>query len=214
MAKIYSDELEAAMSFTTFDTLNQDSTDATSTGDKLVDFIEQSGAELSGEQWETVRAKMTEFQTALASRATVANHLGEAIQEALKKLKDYMAPYEMLDSSRLDEYKAARDECEASIETLQGMLGEMKQVSYPDPNNEGEYINEWVHVYDVDAVNAEIEAAKATLEELDRIIAKVEGLDAVYEEAEVMLEEAYQEVLQFQQQVSSITPSSKYVYQR
>ncbi len=214
MAKIYSDELEAAMSFTTFDTLNQDSTDATSTGDKLVDFIEQSGAELSGEQWEAVRAKMTEFQTALASRATVANHLGEAIQEALKMLKDYMAPYEMLDSSRLDEYKAARDEYEDAIETLTGMMGEMRLVSYPDPKNEGQYIEGWEHVYDVNTIQAQIDATKAIIEELDKVIAKVEGLDEVYEEAEAMLEEAYQEVLQFQQQVSSITPSSKYVYQR
>ncbi len=214
MAKIYSDELDAALAFTTFDTLGQDSRDAASTGNQLVDFIEQSGAELSGEQWDAVRAKMAEFQNALGARATCAQHLGEAIQKALTMLKDYMAPDEMLDSSKLDEYKAAKKQCEDSIESLKGMLNEMKQVSYPDPDNEGEYKTTWVPMYDADTINAQIAVASATLQELDRIIKKVEGLDDVYKEAEALMEAAYQEVLEVSSKIASITPSSKYVYVR
>ena len=118
MAKLYLDELESALSFTTFNTLSQDSRDATSTGNHLVDFIEQSEADLKGEQWDQVRGKMAEFQQALGQRAQVADHLGAAIEEALQMLKDYMEPDEMLDSSRLEEYRDAKKQCEDSIETF------------------------------------------------------------------------------------------------
>ena len=69
-------------------------------------------------------------------------------------------------------------------------------------------------MYDADTINAQIEVARATLKELDRIIKKVEGLDDVYKEAEALMEAAYQEVLEVSSRVASITPSSKYVYKR
>ena len=176
MASLYLDELDAALSFTTFDTLSQDTKDSYATGNHLVDFIEQSEKELVGEQWDQVRAKMAEFQQALGQRAIVADHLGAAIQEALEMLKEYMGEDEMLDSSKLDDYKAAKTQCEESIETLKGMLNEMKEVVYPDPDNEGKYLSYWVPMYDADTINAEIAIATATLQELDRIIKKIEGL--------------------------------------
>ena len=214
MAKLYLDELESALSFTTFNTLSQDSRDATSTGNHLVDFIEQSEADLKGEQWDQVRGKMAEFQQALGQRAQVADHLGAAIEEALQMLKDYMEPDEMLDSSRLEEYREAKKQCEDSIETLKGMLNETKEVVYEDPDNPGEYLSTWVPMYDAEVINAQIAIATATLQELDRIIKKIGGLDEIYDKAERILEEAYQEVLAFQRQVQSITPSAKYVYER
>ena len=212
MTKLYLDELDAALGGSTCSTLNQDSTDSKSVNEAINAFCENTSGKLSGEAWDKVRGKLSQYQTALGTRAELANKLSAAIEKALKLLKDYMGSDQMLDTSKLEEYKAAREECKESIATLNSMLTEM--VEKKVKNADGTYSTSYVHAYDTSAVQAQISLAEDTLKELDRIIEKIEGLDAVYKEAESIMEEAYQEVLEFQKSISTITPSGKYVYQK
>ncbi len=212
MTKLYLDELDAALGGTTCSTLTQDSTDSKSVDDIIKSFCEKSDGKLSGEQWNKVRGKLTQYQAALGARAEVANKLSEAIQKALKLLKDYMGSDNMLDTSKLDDYKAERQRCKECIASLNSMLNET--VAKKVQNADGSYSTTYVSAYDSSVINAQIAAAEDTLKELDRIIEKIEGLDAVYKEAEGMMEEAYQEVLKFKSSISTITPSGKYVYKK
>ena len=201
MTKLYLDELDAALSGSTLSTLNQDSKDSKSVNDAINAFCENTGGKLSGEQWDKVRGKLGQYQEALNVRIGLASNLAEAIEKALKMLKDYMGDDQMLDTSKLEEYKTERQKCVDSIATLNSMLNEMveKKVQNAD---------------DTSAIKAQISVAEDTLKELDRIIEKIEGLDAIYKEAEAIMEEAYQQVVAFSSNVEAITPSGKYVYQK
>lgn len=212
MTKLYLDELDAALSGSTLSTLNQDSKDSKSVNDAINAFCENTGGKLSGEQWDKVRGKLGQYQAALDVRIGLASNLAEAIEKALKMLKDYMGDDQMLDTSKLEEYKTERQKCVDSIATLNSMLNEM--VEKKVQNADGTYTTSYVHAYDTSAIKAQISVAEDTLKELDRIIEKIEGLDAIYKEAEAIMEEAYQQVVAFSSNVEAITPSGKYVYQK
>ena len=210
MASLYLDELTAAASSSTFNLLSNDSSDSKSSASNIEGFISGSGSILQGEQWDKVRSKMGVYQSALAARANCANNLGKAINDALKLLTDYMGDDAMLDTAQLPEFTAERNACIEQIATLKSMMNEMETVNWYE---NGRWYSTTRHKYDVAAIQGYINNAEAVLKELNRIIKKLEGLDEIYAQAEAMLEAAYQDVLAFQQMVSSITPSGKYVYQ-
>ncbi len=212
MTKLYLDELDAALGGSTFSTLKQDSEDSKSVKDAITAFCARSDGKLSGEQWDKVRGKLEQYQSALDVRVGLANKLAEAIEKALKLLKDYMGSDQMLDTSKLEEYRAERQKCVDCIASLNAMLTE--KVEKKVKNADGTYTSTYVNAYDTATVKAQISVAEDTLKELDRIIEKIEGLDAIYKEAESIMEEAYQEVVVFSGSVSSITPSGKYVYKK
>ena len=204
MAKIYLDEINSALGFSTFDTLDQDAKDSGNTDKAIDSYIADSSSKLTGELWDKTRTKMGAYKSALSERASVAGTLATAIKEALQLLKDYLGEDEMLDTEKLPEMKEQRQACTEAISNLEGMLRETKV------NDEGET----VPVYNADEVNAQLALAKETLKEIDRLIEKIEGLDAVYEQAIGILDTAYQAVLAFGKTVSGITPSGKYVYKK
>jgi hypothetical protein len=204
MAKIYLDEINSALGFSTFDTLEQDVKDSGSANNSIDAYINESSTKLSGEQWDKTRTKMGVYKDALSKRAEVAGILSEAIREALQLLKDYLGTDEMLDSEKLPELKEQRQACAEAIKNLQGMLNEKKT------NDAGEE----VPAYNNDEVRAQIALAEETLKEIDRLIEKIEGLDEVYNKAVDILDGAYQSVLAFGKTVSGIKPSGKYVYKK
>lgn len=212
MTKLYLDEIDAVLGGSSFSTLRQDSTDAKSADDIISGFCSRSTGKLSGEQWDKVRGKLGAYQTALNTRFSVAGKLADAIEQALKLLKDYMGSDNMLDTSKLEEYREQRSICQESLSTLQSMLNE--KVERKVTNSDGTTSTQYVNAYNADAINAQIQLAEETLKELDRIIEKIEGLDEVYKQAEEMMESAYQEVVSFGSSISSIKPSGKYVYKK
>ena len=212
MSKVYLDELNAALSFSTFSTLEQDSRDATSVGNSIKSFVDGSSTVLTGEQWDKVRSKLGVYDQALAARVEVAMHLSDAIKKALTLLKDYMSPYKCLDSSKLEEYKQERALCYQSKQNLEQMLTETVTVSYKKSDGSIGYTTKLA--YDSSYIKSQIFLAEQTLKELDKLIAKVEGLDAVYAEAEGILKSAFDEISTFKNKVTAITPSGKYSYQK
>ncbi len=212
MTKVYLDELNAALSFSTFSTLEQDSKDATSTGNSIKSFVEGSSAILTGEQWDKVRSKLGVYDQALASRVEVALHLSDAIKKALTILKNYMSPYKCLDTSKLEEYKNERKICFDSKQNLEQMLTETVTVSYKKSDGSTGYTTKLA--YDSSYIKSQIFLAEQTLAELDKLIEKVEGLPAKYAEAENILKAAFDEISTFKNKVTAITPSGKYSYQK
>ena len=204
MTKIYLDEINSALSFSTFDTLEQDAKDSDGVSNAIESYVYQSGGKLQGEQWDKTRTKMGVYQEALGKRGEIAGVLSAAIKEALELLKDYLGTDEMLDSSKLPELKDAKSTCENSISTLEDMLKQTKT----DANGNT------VPVYNSDEVNAQLALARETLKEIERLIEKIEGLDEVYNKAVGILEAAYQQVVAFAKEVAGIKPSGQYHYKK
>ncbi len=204
MAKIYLDEINSALGFSTFDTLEKDVKDSGSTGTAVDSYITDSTEKLTGEQWDKTRDKMGIYKSALGKRGEIAGALSSAIKEALQILKDYLGTDEMLDSEKLPELKEQKQVCENSISTLEDMLSQTK---VDDKGNT-------VHVYDTEEVRAQLALARETLKEIERLIEKIEGLDEVYNKALGILEGAYQQVVEYATQVSGIKPSGKYQYKK
>ena len=210
MAKVYLDEIDALLGSNTTDSLTTDSTEATSVNQAITDFISGSSAQLIGTSWDKYRSELETINAALQTRIAIANKLAAAIKEALQLLKDYLGDDLMLDTSKLDEYKQAKKNCEDSIAKLNGMLSATTTASYTD--SEGKTQTKTVALYDASEIRAQIASAEETLKELDRLITKIEGFEPVYQKAEAILQAAFGDLPGFKEQVNSFTPSRTVTY--
>lgn len=210
MPKVYLDEINAALSSNTFSVLDSDANDASTLQSALIEFTDYSSGDLSGSQWDKYRSKMSQFGEAMKERAALAAKLGAAIKEALELLRDYMGEDLMLDSSKLEEYKYQRQICENSIQTLNVMMNEKVEEQYLDAN--GNEATRYVPVYNSNEVRSQLSLANDTLRELDRLIAKIEGLDAVYQQAEAILSSAFSDLDGFKSRIADIVPDGKFQY--
>ena len=212
MAKIYLDEINAFLESNTITGLTNDSREGGNVNNALGLFVEESGTRLASNHWDTYRNTFSEFNKAIQARAALATKLGEAISKALQLLKDYLGDDQMLDSSKLEEYKKHKKTCEESIAKLNEMLNATTQVTRK--NSEGQDIVITVPLYDSSDIRAQISKANETITELDRLIAKIEGLDEVYNQAEAILQEAFSDIDSFKTLVGSIVPDKKVSYRR
>ncbi len=210
MAKVYLDEIEALLGSTTFNTLSVDSQEATSVSDAITDFVSGSKAQLIGDSWDNYRNKLETINEAMKARIALAKELGEAIQKALQLLKDYLGDDLYLDSDKLDAFKSQKQYCENSIAKLNSMLSETTSVTYQD--TDGTTKVKSVALYDTAEIRAQIATAEETLQELNRLIAKIEGLDAVYAQAEAILQAAFSGVDGFKNQVAGFMPDKTVSY--
>ena len=115
-----------------------------------------------------------------------------------------------LDTAKLGEYTNSRDACAKSIERLNKMLNETKTVTYK--GSDGKTYSKTENVYDSNEVRAQIAKAQEVLTELDRIIKKIQGLDAVYAQAESILNSAFSQIPSFGSVVTAIKPNGIYSY--
>lgn len=209
MPKIYLDEVEAMNSSTLVSTLKNDSTDSANVNNSVVLFADTKD-KLSGPQWDKVRSKFAEYSNALDKRTAVAEKLSDAIETALNLLIEYLGDDLMLDSSMLGEYESQKRTCKNSIDKLYAMLEEMETVKVTDSNGKTSEVTR--HKYDQSTIKKQISSAEAVLDELQRLIDKINGLEAICEQAVGILEPVFSEITEYGNIVSSITPSSKVVY--
>ena len=212
MAKIYLDEIDAFLASGTVSTLTNDSQEGTSINDALLNFVDLSSSQLVGNNWDNYRSKFASFNSAIQARMKLASKLGSAIQEALQLLKNYLGDDQMLDSSKLEEYKRNKQICQNSIENLNSMLSATADVQYTD--TDGTKKVRKTSLYDANEIRAQINSATETLNELDRMITKIEGLDEVYSQAEAILQSAFAGIDTFKGQVENIIPDTTFTYKR
>ncbi len=210
MAKVYLDEVDALLGSGATDTLNTDATEATNVNQAITDFVTGSKDKLVGASWDKYRTNLESIGAALQSRIALAQKLGAAIKEALQILKDYLGDDLMLDTSKLEEYKLAKQNCENSIAKLNEMLSATTTQTYTDTN--GQQQTRTVALYDASDIKAQIAEAETTLKELDRLITKIEGFEPVYQKAEAILQAAFEGLPGFKEQVNSISPSRTVTY--
>jgi hypothetical protein len=211
MTKVCMEDLDNGMADSTFKNLKNDNSESTKLKDSISEFTSDK-ERLKGEQWDTVKKKINEFQPLLEERGKVADKLIEAIKSAIGVLKEYLGDDQMLDTSQLEDYKEEKRKVEQTISDLKAKLLETVTEEVDDGAGGTETITK--PKYNADDINKQIAAAEETLKELDRIIKKIEGLDAVYEKAMGIIEEAAAEIAKFQTNVEQVKPSGKFVYKK
>ena len=211
MTKVCMEDLDNGMADSTFKNLKNDNAESTKLKDSISEFTSDK-ERLKGEQWDTVKKKINEFQPLLEERGKVADKLIEAIKSAIGVLKEYLGDDQMLDTSQLEDYKEEKRKVEQTISDLKAKLLETVTEEVDDGAGGTETITK--PKYNADDINKQIAAAEETLKELDRIIKKIEGLDAVYDKAMGIIEEAAAEVAKFQTDVEQVKPSGKFVYKK
>ena len=195
MPKVYLSEIDATLNSNIIPALSTDSQEGQTTQTAVTSFLNDSPEKLKGDFWDKLRQKMeTSYNTALKTRVELAANLAEAIKKALTLLKDYLGEDEMLDTDKLPEYKKQRQICLDAIEQLTEYAKDSR--------------------YNSAELQEQINQAKATLAELDRIIAKIEGLEPVYNEAMQIIQEAAAKISPFESAVKDIKPSGIFVYQK
>ena len=192
MPKVYLSEINATLNSNIIPALTTDSQEGQTVQTAVTSYINDSPEQLKGDFWDKTRQKMEIYNTSIKTRIEVASDLADAIKQALTKLRDYLGEDEMLDTDKLPEYRRQRQICLDAIEQLTAYAKDSR--------------------YNSAELQEQIEQAKATLAELDRIIAKIEGLEPVYNEAMRILQEAASKIPPFESAVKDIKPSGIYTY--
>lgn len=211
MSKVYLEELEAFDKSNTLETLAVDANDSDKVNEILLNFIDKSRTELKGEGWDAYRKKFTAYSNALQARKELAAVLEDAIKQANQLLRNYLGEDLMIDTSRLEEYRHNRQICENSMELLKDMLSKKDKIEYVDKDGSTQMMTSQLETSEIEA---QMELAKSTLEELDRMISKIEGLDEVYSQAELILRSAFARIDIFRSQVESLVPDVTYSYRK
>ena len=211
--KVYADELKAVKNSNWFSNLVIDSKESSSIDQIITDFQSLAKGRLVGDGWDNANAKLTEFQSALLKRIEIANSLSDAIIAAVQLLTHYMEDYPQLDLSQLDEIKATKQQCEDQIALIKQVMYSTKTEYYKDAD--GVDKTRTVRVYsdaEIASFSASIAKLEANIEEIKKLITKLEGLEAVYNEAQGILDEAFASINAFGSSISNIVPNNKVVY--
>lgn len=212
--KVYADELNAFKNSSVCSSLKTDSKESGTVESVISDFVTMAKGRLTGDGWNNACAKLTEFQAALLKRAEVASALSDAIEAAINLIIDYMGEYPSLDCSKLEEIKENKRQCEANIELIQGAMYATKTESYIDPITQ-ETKSRTVNVYSASEIaefQACIDKLRESINEIQKLITKLEGLEDIYKQAEGMLASVFSQIDSFGTAVSNIVPNNKVVY--
>ena len=156
MARIYADELSAALSSNIFDLFSSEVAESQRESEMITTFNDKSKTVLTGDQYDQFRIQMTTFNNAIVTRASLADKLSSSIRQALQLLLDYMEGYAYLDTSKLDEYNRQKVNCLNAINYLNTLLQQTNRNDYS-------------------IIQQNISLTQNTMNELDKIIAKVQG---------------------------------------
>lgn len=198
--------------------ISNDGLGGNSTKNNLENFINDNTV-LKGSQWDSVRSKISKYNGLLDKRAKVAATLSSAIDSAIKLLLDYLGDDLYLDASQLEEINETKKRCVDLISTLKDNLNSVNRIEVTDESGNivtdelGNVKYKTEYVYSSSErdkfKNMISELHDVTIPELDNLIEKIKGLPTIYKKAESIVNEAYNEIVKFSSEVSSITPSAK-----
>lgn len=206
---IHKDMLDSLLNCSSFKNLSNDITIGETSG-LLNGFINNKDI-LQGEQWDVVRNKLANYNSLFVMRSNVADSLLVAIEEAIKKVKDYLGEDLYLDSSKLEELRMLKRRCEENISNLKLLVD--SQVLKTVLLANGTETEKLVYVYDEARRNefkAQInEMENNVLPEVNRLIKKTEGLETVYSDAKALIMSVFENIEQFNEAVIALVPSNK-----
>ena len=197
-------ELVAAQRFSTVDNLNNDGVYAIQVSDAITSFIDRTD-NLVGEAWDAEKANMLFYKDKLEKQKVVAKTLGEAIENALNKLLSEIAPddYVDIDDASIDDVREQILALEKSIESIESNLSAAKVSS--NSQNSSESFDGDSSTDDVSDLESLLSERKYTLEELKKMLKKMEHLRELAQSIEKELATAFDGVKDLYSEIAGTT---------
>ena len=161
---------------------------------------------LTGQSWDVIKAGLGQYSDALQKRMELATELYGAINTALRILINFMGEYDKLDASQQAEIEETIQRCEDNIKSCSACIESGKYT--PVENEDGSVENVWTYTYSYAQRKRFADLIveyESNIEELKKILKKIEELPEVYERARGILEQAFSKVDEFSSVVSGIT---------
>lgn len=197
------DEINGVLSSGVLTTLQNDSEESVATIGTINGFIDGSNNVLVGEMWDVERQKLQRYNELLTQRANVEMQLQTALTEALQLIKDYMGDDADLDSAKLPELKNTVKQIERQIANIQAMMRETKTVDTYD--DEGKWTGSYeVPAHDNAALQQQINELQPVLDEANRLVEKIEGLQAIMDRSQAIIDQAYSQLQQYEKAVDNV----------
>lgn len=198
MNTITLEEITAIQQSKTLEFLTNDGSDSQTIGATLKNFNSNSINHLKGEAWDKVRAKYAKFDEALAKHSTIANEMASTIQSIISELQAAMNGYDSIDLSKLDEIKAQKRSCEATIDNIRAKMNK-KRFNFRTFSFEP--------VYDNAALQIQLDEQLQILAELEKLITTMEIIKGICDKAEAKLNGLLDEMSAIAAGIETITPS-------
>lgn len=209
---IQKDMLNSLLTSSSLEKISNDGQAVNTTKTLLESF--NSNKTLEGEEWKLVSRKLSDYNLLFSSRSKVAKHMYTAINSAVKMLLDYLDNDSYLDPSKLEELRETKRRCEEAILNLETLINSKTTETVTLDN--GTTSTKTVYIYSESQRNEfrrKINEMKNNvISEINRLIEKIEGLEAVYNEALALLAEAYDDIKNFNNKVVNLVPSNKVAF--
>jgi len=187
---IEKEALNNLLSYNSILTISNDSSKIKNSQVTLQEFIDNNST-LQGVHWDLLRNKMSKYNYLLSGRAQLAETVTNAIKKAVKLLLDYLGDDLYLDNSQLEELDELKMRITRIIANLESQINSM--ITHTYMLDDGTEETRRIHKYSADLRNnfkERIEEYKLQLREVDRLIAKIEGLAGIYAQANSIIDEA------------------------
>ncbi len=215
VGKVSISDLKSSLS-STVNLLENNEANAAILVSSIDNFIGEIGASktLQGGVWDNVKTDLAHYEDLLALDIEASEFVKSAVQTAVALVEDYMGSDTELDDSRLPELRETLSNVQAEIanveQTITSMENEMIYVcdTCSDANGNSYSCNcRWEHKYteaDIAPYRETLAQLQAQEQELEAEIEKLEGLAAVINQAQSIINDALEQVKQaFENPVAS-----------
>ena len=177
---------------------------AKSTKSEIENLSNVIGTNLKGPVWNTVKDNLFVLSDLQDKRLNSCQKLMLTINEAMKKIKEYMYPDTSLDTTRIPELRNQVTNLKLDIEELQDKIDAQHQVTKSSEGVDsltGKYIKSeykvWEYVYsdtEREAFREEITNIQKMIETLEAEIYKLEGFEEIIKDATNMINNEIQNI--------------------
>ena len=157
--KVVKADLDSFKSF--LNLFDKEITDSQKINNTLDNFTSVLSNKFSGEVYDEVSKKIAVYKECNLSREKTSSELKSKISSALDSLSSYMEGYSYLDTEELDELKVKRANCQTNYINILSAIN-----SSTSKNS------------DLSLLRSQLDSLGVQLQEIDKLIEKLEGLPA------------------------------------
>lgn len=199
MNYVNTEEFNTILNTKSFEFMANEGIDSDNIGSNLKSFTSNSG-NLKGEAWDKVRSKYNKYDELLTKHKTISQDMTSLIQSIISELKTAMGAITSIDLNKLPELKQQKTTCENTIKQIESQMAQrrfnIKTFKY-EP------------VYDNASLQATLDSQRSALNELDKLITRMENIKAICDRGTSKINTFMQEMNQISSEVQEITRSNK-----
>lgn len=187
------EEINNALSSTTFATLKDDFNENLQLISETKNFIYESSEKLVGDAWDQERKRLDKYCNVLEFKQQANEEISKLNIECLEMIKNYLEPYTDIDTEELDELEKTAIFIADEINELQNMMLEERTVEVLDSS--GQIIETYTEpLYDIASLSSQIKELQYILDETDKLICKIKGFKHVLKQVKRKLKYGYKNI--------------------